>query len=486
MEILNKHRKYVDVAELRVDCLDPDERFFIRRFPEMAGLPVILTIRRNQEGGFYTGGESSRITILAKGLAYAAADKRRNFAFLDLEEDLDVPSLEEAARAFGTRVIRSYHNMEGVDEDLAGKLKKLKRVGDEYVKVVVMPRSLDDVVRVYQAAKETEGLDKILHCMGEYGVNTRILAELLGSQFSYSSPAGESDLPLAAPGQLDPKELAELYHFHKITAKTKIFAVAGFPLKVTDSPYFFNTAFRLEHIDAVYVPIPTDSVSSLLRLAGEIGISGISVTVPYKEEILSFLADRSQEVMSIGACNTIVTSPKGWIGFNADAAGFSGSLLDFIGRKDLRGKKITIIGAGGSARAAAAEVHRLRGKAIVLNRTVAKARALAEPYRFAWAGFDSHGANMMEKYSDIIIQSTPVGMAPNIEADPLEFYKFSGRETVMDLIYRPEKTSCLKRAEKAGCRILNGSDMLFRQARIQYTYFLNKEFSPSLISRAGL
>jgi 3-dehydroquinate dehydratase/shikimate dehydrogenase len=76
-------------------------------------------------------------------------------------------------------------------------------------------------------------------------------------------------------------------------------------------------------------------------------------------------------------------------------------------------------------------------------------------------------------------------MYPKIDEDPIDFYKFSGKEMVMDLIYKPEKTRCLRRAEEAGCRILNGYDMLHRQARYQYTYFRNQEFPPSLIPRVG-
>jgi 3-dehydroquinate dehydratase/shikimate dehydrogenase len=89
----------------------------------------------------------------------------------------------------------------------------------------------------------------------------------------------------------------------------------------------------------------------------------------------------------------------------------------------------------------------------------------------------------MERYSDMIIQTSPAGMYPKVDEDPIEFYKFSGRETVMDLIYKPERTLCLRRAEDAGCRVLNGLDMLQRQARCQYLYYMNKEFPPSLISR---
>ena len=486
LEILDRNRKYVDIVELRADCLTPDERLLLRRFPEMAGVPVILTIRRGIDGGCYLGGESSRITLLAKGLAYANADRRRNFAYVDLEEDLNVPSLEEAARAFGTRIIRSCYNMEGVNENLAGKLRKLRRVGDEFAKAALMPRSLDEVFRVYQAARQTSDIDKIFFCMGEYSANISILAAHLGSRIAYTFPAGESDLPPAVPGQLTPKELAELYRFHEITPKTKIFAVTGYPLKVSVSPLFFNTIFGIEQTDAVLIPIPADSIQSMIRLADEIGLSGFSVTVPYKEKVLSCLTNQSREVLSIGACNVIVPNPQRWTGYNTDAVSFSGSLLSFIGRKNLQGRKLTIIGAGGTARAVASEVHRLKGKALILNRTVARARILAEPYRFAWAGLDSRGAELMEKYSGIIIQASSAGMAPSIEVDPIDFYKFSGRETVMDLIYRPEKTVCLKRAEEAGCRILNGYDMLLRQLRCHYTFFVDKEFPPSLISRVGV
>jgi 3-dehydroquinate dehydratase/shikimate dehydrogenase len=98
LAILEKYRKYIDVAELRVDFLEPDERLHIRRFPEMAGIPVILTIRRDVDGGKYVGGEASRATLFSMGLAFAEVDKRKNFAYVDIESDLNVPSLEEAAR----------------------------------------------------------------------------------------------------------------------------------------------------------------------------------------------------------------------------------------------------------------------------------------------------------------------------------------------------------------------------------------------------
>ncbi|MDR1929247.1 MAG: shikimate dehydrogenase [Treponema sp.] len=481
LEVLDKYRKYVDVAELRVDFLDPDERFFIRSFPEQAGLPVILTIRRTIDGGRFNNGEGSRVTLLSRGLAFAEEDRRKNFAYVDLEEDLDVPGLEEAARTFGTRIIRSFHDLKGVN-NITERIRSLRRVGDEIVKAAVMPQSLEDVQKVYRAAKENGDMEKILLCMGPFGYSTRILADYMGSYLSYTTPRGEN-MPSAAPGQMDPRELVELYRFREINARTKIVGIVGFPLKTTYSPLIFNTVFSHEKIDAVYVPFPASRLEHFLSLAEELKAAGVSVTIPYKEAVIPYLGSSSETVKAVGACNTIVFDGTAWNGYNTDTYGFSESLLTFIGRRHLRGLKITVLGAGGAARAAAAEIYRLKGNCLILNRSAPRARELALPYQFKWGGLDAQGLDIMEKYSDIIVQTTPVGTFPNVDDDPLESYHFKGREMVMDMIYNPEKTAFLRRAEAAGCAVLNGFDMLIRQAKHQFQFFFRRDFPDQLIPR---
>jgi len=503
LEILNKYRKFADLAELRVDCLNPDERLYIRRFPELARLPVILTIRRDVDGGFYTGGEGARVKLFARGLAFANADSRLNFAYVDIEDDLAIPSLEEAARTFGTRIIRSYHDINGSPEDISEKIRSMRRSGDEIVKVAVMANNTNDVLNMYRASMNFSGFDKILICMGHYGIYSRILAERFGSFMSYSSALSEDDVH-SAKGQLDTQELAELYRFRKISKKTKVYGVIGNPLKSSVSPWFFNTIFNMEETDAVYVPFPANSFNDLLELASELDIQGLSVTVPYKETVLSWLSGCSPAVHSIGACNTMYRSSGGWFGDNTDSSGFSASILAFTERKNLKRQKITIIGAGGLSRAVAAEIYRLGGKAVILNRTVHKAKNIASQYGFRWGGLDNHGAELMYKYNDIIIQTTSVGMegyelsAPedhgtsdsqehsgtanrDFSRDPLDIYSFSGKEAVMDLIYTPPVTPFLKRAMAAGCRTINGYDMVIRQACLQYAHFTGGEIPKKLL-----
>jgi 3-dehydroquinate dehydratase/shikimate dehydrogenase len=477
LKLLEQNRRYIDVAELRVDCLDPGEWLSIRRFPRLAGLPVVLAIRRDIDGGYYSEAESARIVLLSQGLAFSEPDTRRNFAYVDLEEDLDVPSLEEAARAFGTRIIRSYHNVDIMDGDLSRKLRSLYRVGDEIAKIAVKTAHIDEVTRLFKTAREFSGQEKIIIGMGDGAVCTRILAQKLGSYLCYTSVRDVGGIHSAAPGQLAPQELAEFYRFRDIKRDTPVFGVTGYPLMATSSPAFFNEVFKRENINAVYIPFPANTIEGFLSLAGEIGLKGASVTVPHKEALLPFLDEKSGAVASIGACNTIIKTERGWSGFNTDASGFSDSLLAFLGKKTLKGLKITIIGAGGVACAVAHETARLGGKAIILNRTMSRAEALAERYKFEWGGLDEAGVHRVtKKYHDVIIQTTSAGMEPDRENDPLALYRFRGAEAVMDLIYKPEKTLFLQRAEKAGCKIQNGFDMLRRQAEYQFGLFFGYDY----------
>jgi 3-dehydroquinate dehydratase/shikimate dehydrogenase len=101
---------------------------------------------------------------------------------------------------------------------------------------------------------------------------------------------------------------------------------------------------------------------------------------------------------------------------------------------NLKGYKITVIGAGGAAKAVAAELYRLGAKVLILNRTVVKARSLAAPYKFQWGGLDDRGVDQMENFSDIIIQTTPAWMEGNPDRNLLEMYSFTGKEIVMDMV----------------------------------------------------
>lgn len=477
LALVDLYRSWIDIAELRVDCLSPDERLHFRRFPEMANIPCILTIRRKSDGGQYVEGEGSRTAMMARGLAFADTDHRKNFSYIDIEDDLQVPSIEEAARAFGTRIIRSVHNMINPETDLLERIRKLRRTKDEIAKIAFMPRNLSDVTRLFHEAKSCAGEEYILIAMGAFGQPSRILAPILGSAITFTTSEEIVRSPLNSYGQLDPVSVNEIYHIRNIGPDTRIFGVTGNPLVATSSPLIHNRGYEKQGINAVYLPIKAETAEAAVEFAEEVGISGLSVTFPFKESIMPSLVQISAATGEIGACNTIVRESDGWHGYNTDATGFTRALLEFLGVADLRKMRVSIIGAGGAARAIAHAVHSLHGKACIFNRTTDRARDLAGQYNFKWATLDAANRILLEDYSDLIIQTTNVGMFPDTDGDPVDFYSFSGREAVYDVIYHPEKTHLLKRAEKAGCRICNGYTMLKYQAHQQYRIFTGVDYA---------
>ena len=145
---LESQRSKIDIAELRADCLDPSEKFLIRSFPEKAGLPCILTVRRRSDGGLFEDGEGVRLVMIAKALSYARSDANANFAYADLESDFHMPAIEEACRTFGTRIIRSRHFIDGMPEDLDAVWEPLIQEEDEIPKLAVTPQNASDLSRL--------------------------------------------------------------------------------------------------------------------------------------------------------------------------------------------------------------------------------------------------------------------------------------------------------------------------------------------------
>jgi 3-dehydroquinate dehydratase/shikimate dehydrogenase len=200
---LERYRDAIDIVELRADLLDPSEAFAVRDFPILAGLPCILAVRRKCDGGGFVDGEGQRLVILAKAIAYARPDKSANYAYVDLENDFRVPSVEEACHTFGTRIIRSRHDIAGIPPDLDEAWAELALEPHEIPKLAVTPKSAADFARFFTWASSLPPGERIIVGMGEYGMPSRVLAERIGTCIAYTS-AFRAGLPGAAPGHLDP------------------------------------------------------------------------------------------------------------------------------------------------------------------------------------------------------------------------------------------------------------------------------------------
>lgn len=468
IQLIERYRPWIDMVELRADFLDPQELLHIRAFPKIAHLPVILTVRRLLDGGQFRGGEGSRITLFARGLAFSDTDPLNNFAYLDLESDVQAPSLEEAAQAFNIGIIRSVHSIKAPIKDTVAKIREIRRTNEEIVKVAFKTDNLAEVTELFKQSRELKG-QNILIAMGKYGIPSRILAAKLHSPIVYTMPREYIAQHHLEQEFIDPITLNELYHFRTINDNTSIYGVVGKDTTRSLSPAIHNSGFARKNINAVYIPISGTNIKEVIEFADCTGMAGLSVTHPFKFDVIPFLDSIGSISTACGAVNTVLFNGGKRQGLNTDIDGFSRALREFLHIHSLHFKHIAIIGAGGAAHAIANAVHQLHGNVCIFDRSAEKAKKLAERYKFRWAVLDLASARILKKNSDVIIQATSVGM--HEDEDPLEFYSFSGTEKVFDVIYVPEKTALLKRAEAAGCDICNGYDMLRYQAYKQFELF---------------
>ena len=242
--------------------------------------------------------------------------------------------------------------------------------------------------------------------------------------------------------------------------RTRLYAIAGNPATQSQSPPLFNRLFRHYGLSCHYLRFQDPDLGQILRLANDIDLRGMSVTIPFKQEILSSLSDISVHAEAIGAANTVVWCGGRRFGYNTDWIGIREPLSEH------RGEKAVILGAGGAAAAAVYALQSLGMEVTVLNRTMEKAAKLAE--RFG-CSYGPPGA--FEKLNPgVVVNATPVGMEPGLKS-PLQKHQLHSSMTVFDLVYTPPETPLLRIARNAGCTTIPGTEMFVRQAAAQFRHF---------------
>ncbi len=253
----------------------------------------------------------------------------------------------------------------------------------------------------------------------------------------------------------------------------KHYAIIGHPIAHSLSPLMHNRAFEILGRKARYDAhdiLPEELSTTVARLTEE-GIAGFNVTIPHKHAILSSLATIDEAAQQIGAVNTVVNRDGLLFGTNTDAYGVFQSLAPFADR--IRQANVLMIGAGGSARAVLFSLLKdfAPSEITIATRTIAKAEALALhfqplapgiPIRTFTASKDV--LNTLIGSATLVINTSPVGMAPHDTASPLPAgIGIRPDQVVFDLIYTPLQTTLLRDAAAAGATAIGGLEMLLHQ-----------------------
>lgn len=277
----------------------------------------------------------------------------------------------------------------------------------------------------------------------------------------------------------------------KITGKTRLIGIIGWPLFHTLSPVMHNTAFEHLGLDFCYVPLPVkeDRFKEAIYGISALGFIGFNVTVPYKEKIIPYLAKTSEEVRLIGAVNTVKITESGMAGYNTDGRGFIMALKD--ASYQVREKRVLILGAGGAAKAVAMQLA-LEGVAeiIISNRSLDRALALKENINQYFPSLPAHGVdNSYESLLshkdriDMVVNATSLGLHRE-DPSPVPEEFFHEDMFVCDLIYNPPETTFLKYAKAHGCRYINGLGMLVHQGGIAFQIWTGKKPPIDLMKKA--
>jgi shikimate dehydrogenase len=262
------------------------------------------------------------------------------------------------------------------------------------------------------------------------------------------------------PGDL--KQLEEILMGKERDPCTRIMGVAGYPSAHSKSPNLFNALFSRYQLNYFYTLFEDPEIDEIMRVAREVDAKGLSVTIPFKQDIIPFLDEIDEHgAEQIGAVNTVVFSCGSAIGYNTDWIGVRKPLVF------LKGVKAVLLGAGGVASAAAYALVDLEMDVTILNRTPANAKTLADRLGCKWAEWEEFN----KINPDLVVNATPLGMQPDTRS-PLREDQIKKEMTVFDLVYTPPETPLIESARRIGCHTITGIEMFVQQAREQfYLYF---------------
>lgn len=272
----------------------------------------------------------------------------------------------------------------------------------------------------------------------------------------------------------------------------KLVGILGYPLSHSLSPVMQNMAFKYYNLNNVYVPIEVkpEDLEIIVKAIRGMNFIGFNVTVPHKIEVVKYLDEMDKLAELIGAVNTVVVKDGNLKGYNTDGIGFLKSFQENT-NESIEGKRVFILGAGGASRAVSMTLAMNKAeKVYICNRTYEKAERLSQDINTKIGNVSAAVPMEYEKMkeviydSDVFINTTTVGMYPNVDESPIDKNLLHENLILCDIVYNPRKTKLLEEAEELGCKTVPGLSMLVYQGAESFRLWTGMEAPVDIMFKA--
>lgn len=469
LQEIREAEKVADILELRLDCLEDHD---LVRILSARKKPIIVTNRKREEGGKFSGSESDRLALLEEAILQGAD-------YVDVEWSCGRKILNrfrDLTLGTKTRIITSWHDFKQTPGNLTELYTAIRTAGTDIIKIVTQANSINDNLKIFDLISQAEEdeQDIIAFCMGSYGEISRILSPLLGGFLTFGALQEGKE---SAPGQIEARLMRDVYRIPNLMdTEFHLYGLVGNPVNKSQGFRIHNQAFKYLGVDNLYVNFLVEDLASFIQdFKGY--ICGLSITMPHKQEIMKYLNQVDPLAQRIGAVNTIVKKSGRLIGYNTDCTGAIQAIEQVM---PISNKKVILLGAGGVAKAIGYGIVDRGGHLTILNRTISKAQELAREL-----GAEAGGLAGLEGVeADLLINATSVGMSPKGDETPVPESVLKPGLVVFDTVYNPSQTRLLQEAGSKGCRLISGQEMFLRQAAAQVSLWTGQDVPIDIIRSA--
>ncbi|MEA2064808.1 MAG: shikimate dehydrogenase [Patescibacteria group bacterium] len=428
-----------DLVELRIDYLskkDECDKIIID-----VNLPIIATNRG--------GNQKILIKAIKSGAKYI---------------DMDISEIDFSVLNFAKKqkckVIISCHNFQNTPRvnELFKIVKKARKKGADIIKIITTAKKEKDnqtILSLYEYCN----IPLIAFAMGKIGQPTRMECLTHGALWTYCS-VGKNK---TATGQISLKQ----------AKKIKLYGVIGNPISHSMSPAMHSANFQSLKINARYSAVFVKNLKNYMATIAARGISGINVTIPHKVEVMKYLDKIDILAEKIGAINTVKNYGGELVGYNTDGYGALKSLREKV--KNIKNKRVVILGSGGAARAIYFTLKQEKADLIILARYKSEGENIGETLKL-----NNKNLKIELEKADILINCSPVGMNSDETLVPKEYLKKN--LVIFDIVYTPIKTRLIKDAEAAGSKTVLGYKMLAYQGAESFNIWTERKADASAMA----